>query len=280
MSSSDPGAAIAALERLRWLLVAGTALLALPSLAALPSARGWFALVVPLLLGALALALLQARVGHWRARQRAQAPLPVPRFDLRVVSDPGLDAAQCKRVEQGLRQYLHALARGGARRRVAQPSVAVDWLWRSQQTRPAAWRQWLATALGFEPDYLAPRPPQPDEPEHNDALRRAWYWACRQESIDPRRPQRVPLLFALDDELRVPGGIVYQAAPAAAADGRRARTEPSPGSDGGMIYFGSEFGDVDCVHAWPGDAAGFGGCESGGSSSSDGDGGGDGGGGD
>ena len=36
------------------------------------------------------------------------------------------------------------------------------------------------------------------DPKRNDGLRRTWYWACKEESIDPRKPSRLPLLFALD----------------------------------------------------------------------------------
>jgi hypothetical protein len=32
---------------------------------------------------------------------------------------------------------------------------------------------------------------------------------CKHENIDPRNPTRVPLLFALDEKLNVPGGAVY-----------------------------------------------------------------------
>src|SRR4029078_10825439 len=47
----------------------------------------------------------------------------------------------------------------------------------------------------------------------NDGLRRAWVWACRDETVAPRKPSRLPLLFALDTKLGVAGGIVYSPAP-------------------------------------------------------------------
>ncbi len=50
-------------------------------------------------------------------------------------------------------------------------------------------------------------------PRRNDGLRRAWFFACKEEAINPRQPSRLPLLFALDDKFGVPGGVVYSPAP-------------------------------------------------------------------
>ncbi len=43
----------------------------------------------------------------------------------------------------------------------------------------------------------------------NDGLRRAWFFACKDEAIDPRKPSRLPLLFALDTKFGIAGGVVY-----------------------------------------------------------------------
>ncbi len=99
----------------------------------------------------------------------------------------------------------------------------------------------------------------------NDGLRRTWFHACRLEGIDPRAPAALPLLFALDAALAIPGGFVYQPdcglIQAAAASG---------------VHCGTSFSDG----AVAGDAASFGGEDgSGGGGGADGDGGGDGGGG-
>ena len=42
-----------------------------------------------------------------------------------------------------------------------------------------------------------------------DGLRRAWWFACKDEDIDPKRPSRLPLLFALDGQLHIPNGFRY-----------------------------------------------------------------------
>ena len=45
--------------------------------------------------------------------------------------------------------------------------------------------------------------------DRNDGLRRTWFWACRDEGINPRLPTRLPLLFALDAKLGIAGGFNY-----------------------------------------------------------------------
>lgn len=47
------------------------------------------------------------------------------------------------------------------------------------------------------------------DPKRNDGLRRTWYWACKKESINPRTPSRLPLLFALDKKFAIAGGFSY-----------------------------------------------------------------------
>src|SRR4029450_11834373 len=44
----------------------------------------------------------------------------------------------------------------------------------------------------------------------NEGLRRVWWYCCKYENIDPVRPSRLPLLFALDSKLKVANGFVYQ----------------------------------------------------------------------
>jgi hypothetical protein len=45
--------------------------------------------------------------------------------------------------------------------------------------------------------------------QHNDGLRRTWFWTCKEESINPRKPSRLPLLFALDAKFGIEGGYRY-----------------------------------------------------------------------
>jgi len=43
----------------------------------------------------------------------------------------------------------------------------------------------------------------------NEGLRRVWWYCCKYESIDPVKPTRLPLRFALDAKLNISDGFVY-----------------------------------------------------------------------
>ncbi|MGJ3701035.1 hypothetical protein [Variovorax sp. AFSI2.2] len=93
------------------------------------------------------------------------------------------------------------------------------------------------------------------DPKRNDGLRRSWYWACKEESIDPRKPARLPLLFALDVKFGIPGGFDY--VPDCKAVDRH---------NGSGAHCGTSFGDSSSSDGGSsGDATGFGGSESSGS---------------
>ena len=44
----------------------------------------------------------------------------------------------------------------------------------------------------------------------SDGIKRAWRLACARENIDPKKPDRLPRLFALDSALLIAGGFIYQ----------------------------------------------------------------------
>jgi hypothetical protein len=64
----------------------------------------------------------------------------------------------------------------------------------------------------------------------NAGLRRTWWHCCRDENINPRKPTRLPLLFALDAKLGIANGFRY------APDCSALRV----GSDG-SVYCGGDF---------------------------------------
>ena len=101
------------------------------------------------------------------------------------------------------------------------------------------------------------------KPKTNDGLRRAWFFACKEEAIDPRKPSRLPLLFALDTKLGIAGGVVYSPAP------RPKGLSPQGRSDGGAeIAYGDDFSDA----SFAGDAGDMGGADGGSDGGGDGSG--------
>jgi hypothetical protein len=69
--------------------------------------------------------------------------------------------------------------------------------------------------------------------QSNEGLRRCWWFACVEENIDPKKPLRVPLLFAIDGKLNIPDGFTYVPDCKGVADG----------ASGGHVHCGGSFSD-------------------------------------
>lgn len=213
------------------------------------------------LVGAGAIALV---LGHallvWELSVRRQfvREASFPRFlsaKLRA-AHPQLQERDCDLVLRGLRQFFMAHLRSG-RQFVAMPSKLVDAAWHEFILHTQGYQRWCAAAFGGLLHHT-PAEVLGQDARRNDGLRRTWYWTCKEESIDPRTPARLPLLFALDAKFGIEGGFRY------VPDCRDIDAQAASGT-----HCGSSFGDSG---GGSGDAGGFGGSES-----SGGDGGGDGG---
>lgn len=210
---------------------------------------------------------LMAILGIWAARERDRMvrETPLPQFLKRKLRDayPHLSTKDCELVERGLRQFFLACQRS-RKKFVAMPSRVVDSMWHEFILHTVAYREWCDLVMGRFIDHV-PAEVLGKSASSNDGLRRAWYWACRDEAIQPRQPSRLPLLFALDAKLGIANGFHYVP---------DCRNMGGAGSASG-VYCGESFSDG----SYSGDADGFGG-EAGSGSGGDGDGGsGDGGGG-
>jgi hypothetical protein len=199
--------------------------------------------------------------GVWAARERGRLvrEAPLPRFLRRKLMDayPHLTLRDAELVERGLRQFFIACQRSN-KRFVAMPSQVVDSMWHEFILHTSAYREWCDLVIGRFIDHV-PAEVLGRKASTNDGLRRAWFWSCRDESINPKQPSRLPLLFALDAKFAIPGGFVYL------ADCKGVRRDDGTGGSAGA-YCGESFSDG----SYSGDADGFGGSDS--SSSSDGSG--------
>lgn len=239
-----------------------SAVLGLWLLAALGAGLGWWRLM-PSWFGLVVLSVLMlVLVNVWARWQRGYVirEAPLPQFLKRKLREtyPALSWKDADLVERGLRQYFLACARS-PREFVAMPSKAVDALWHEFILHTKAYKAWCDMALGR---FLHHTPAEAlgTRTQHNDGLRRAWYWACKDEAIDPRQPTRLPLLFALDAKLQIPGGFTYQ------PDCADIRRKNAQGGDGGVSYCGTDFSDG----SFSGDADGFGGADASGGDGGDG----------
>jgi hypothetical protein len=256
------GAWLRALERharlATWLAVVGwLAYIAGAIASGRPFRPGWlFTLFLILVAGGL----LAAWVASRRRMAIRERRLPVLAKRKLRQQYPQLEAKDADLVERGFRQFFMACARSDGKY-VAMPSKAVDAYWHALILDTRSYAEWCERTLGRFLHHV-PAERLGSDAAANDGLRRAWFFACKEEAIDPRKPSRLPLLFALDSKLGIPGGFVYSPRP------RPTDARAASGGGGTEITYSEDLGDA----SFSGDADGMGGADAGG------DGGGDGGG--
>lgn len=164
----------------------------------------WIALAVATLFGVI--------VMTGRRRMLAHRYIDAYVFDASVGKRlrekyPQLSVAQHELAREGLRDFLH-ICRQARLRGVSMPSQAADELWHDFILSTRHYREFCRRAFGR---YLHHHPAETmsSPTQATDGIRRAWQLACRREKIDPKSPDRLPRLFALDARLGIAGGFVY-----------------------------------------------------------------------
>jgi hypothetical protein len=120
---------------------------------------------------------------------------------------PQLDESGRFLVARALRQFFlaHSRADGAT---IGMPSKVVDDLWHAFILNTRDYERFCEKAFGkffhHVPPEAMPKGPHADVP-----LRRTWRLACLEENINPARPTRLPLLFAIDRKLDIVGGQVH-----------------------------------------------------------------------
>ena len=224
---------------------------------------GAFLFVVLLVVGLFGFSFLY---GKWRTLRRAEfirtfrwPPGLLQRLEKH---HPGFERKDSALVSRGLRQFFLAYLMSG-RRYVSMPSQVADDLWHEFILYTREYDSFCSRAFGGFLHHT-PAVVLSEHRKSNEGLRRVWWYCCKYENIDPVRPSRMPLLFALDAKFKIPNGFVYH------PDCEELRKNGS-----GASHCGGDFSDssVDGSSAGFGDgAAGHGGSDAGGS---DGSGGGD-----
>jgi hypothetical protein len=216
----------------------------------------------------LVLALVAAlALAGWRRARRAQFireySLPHGLYEALRERRPGLSQAQCLLANKALRQFFLAYLYSG-RRYVAMPSRLADELWHAFILHTRAYGDFCRRAFGGILHH-SPATSFTDNRKRNAGLRRVWFHACREDLVNPRNPERLPLLFALDTKVGIDDGFRYHlgSRPAAAAG------SGTSGSDSG-VHFTSDFRDdsidgcTDGMDGADGSGAGDGGGDGGG----------------
>lgn len=171
-----------------------------------------------------------------------------------------LTLKDCQLVAHALRQFFLAYLKSG-RRFVSMPSQLVDDLWHEFILYTKAYDGFCRKAFG-EFLHHTPAVALGGDREANAGLRRCFWYACKEENINPKKPTRLPLLFAIDAKLNIADGFRYVTDCSSIR-----RTQGGDGSAAiGTPYCGGDFGST----SYDGSTSGFG--DSGGSGSSDGSG--------
>jgi hypothetical protein len=175
--------------------------------------------------GAIALVAGGAVHRIWKRARREQyiRSFMFPRgvFEKLAAHRPGLGAKEQQLVARALRQFFLAYLKSGCRR-VAMPSQVADDLWHEFILFTRNYQKFCDEAFGRFLHHT-PAVTLGKGRADNEGLRRVWWFTCLEENINPRKPTRLPLLFALDRKLGIENGFVYQLdcgrAPADVRDG-------------------------------------------------------------
>ena len=169
--------------------------------------------LVAFLVVAALLALIVAKIWQRLGRRRREAFIenyPYRKFlDQRLAARrPELSSEQREQVFRGLRDYFH-LCNTAGQRMVAMPSQVVDDAWHEFILFTRQYDQFCRNAFGRFLHHT-PAEAMPSRTAASNGIKRAWRLACAHEQIDPKKPERLPRLFALDALLLIAGGFIYQ----------------------------------------------------------------------
>lgn len=190
-------------------------------------------------------------------------------FDKLCAKHPQLTLKDCHLVARALRTFFMAYLKSGRRGSVGMPSRVVDDLWHEFILDTRGYARFCDQAFGR---YFHHVPAvKGGRGGIDDGLRATWRWACLEENINPQRPTRMPLLFALDDKLRIAGGQHFSLPQQAAlAAGGARHSESGGGSSSDTIVACSGGGLIsEAASSSHGGHGGHGGHDGGGHSSSD-----------
>jgi hypothetical protein len=150
----------------------------------------------------------QGKVRRARREEHIRiAPLPMGLFAELRKKRPELSQKDCELIAHGLRQFFLAHLHSG-RQYVSMPSQAVDELWHAFILHTRSYGQFCQNAFGGMLHHT-PATALKDESQSDEGLWRCWLHVCKEEHINPHKPTRLPLLFALDAKLKLPDGFAY-----------------------------------------------------------------------
>jgi hypothetical protein len=192
-----------------------------------------FLLIISALFATGCVVLWQRQVAHKREAYIRAFVLPAGLFEKLRKQHPQLSLKDCQLVAHGLRQFFLAHLKSG-RQFVSMPSQVADDLWHEFILYTRNYQAFCKQAFG-QFFHHTPAVMLGQARTSNAGLRRCWRYVCKEETINPRAPTRLPLLFVLDAKLDIPNGFRY------VADCETVRRQgKDKGGDGG-VYCGGDF---------------------------------------
>jgi hypothetical protein len=160
----------------------------------------------------LALVVLATLLWRKWSRQRRAAYVenyPYTQYlDKRLAAKrPELTVEQREEVLLALRDYFQ-ICRMAGRRMVAMPSQVVDDAWHEFILFTRQYERFCRHGFGRFLHHT-PAEAMRSPTAATEGIQRAWRLACAKEGINPKKPDRLPRLFALDAALVIAGGFVY-----------------------------------------------------------------------
>lgn len=121
---------------------------------------------------------------------------------------PQLTEQQLDLVFQGLKDYFRICHRA-KNRMVSMPSQVIDDAWHEFILSTRIYEKFCSKAMGRFLHHT-PAEAMPAPAFAKAGIKRAWRLACALEQINPKKPARLPLIFAMDGLLNIKNGFVYQ----------------------------------------------------------------------
>lgn len=222
-------------------------------------------IAIPLAIAAATSAIALLFWVRWRRAARAEYirgyVFPKGLFEKLRKKRPELSLKDCQLVSHCLRQFFLTYLKSGFGY-VSMPSQVTDDLWHELILYTKGYEAFCSRAFGRFLHH-SPAIVLSSKSQANQGLRRVWWHACVAENINPKKPTRLPILFAIDAKLNISDGFRYL------ADCTGVRKRVDKAGDGGVTYCG---GDFSCAE-FDGTTDGFGDSPGGNAAADTGDGG-------
>lgn len=148
-----------------------------------------------------------------KAREKRQEYIKAYQFSERLQQKlaqkhPTLNDDQKRLVFKALRDYFALCLEAGNGRMVSMPSQVVDDAWHEFILFTQHYQSFCGRAFGRFLHHT-PAEGMKQKNQAKEGIKRAWRLACAKEGINPQKPDRLPLIFAIDSQLKIEKGFYY-----------------------------------------------------------------------